>query len=178
MYGIKIGKTLRQPAATAEWPGEYHRLDVLLRPIAEQLRPLWWATGKVVYAFPPEWILEDGDGTPLSGPSMRAFDASFVPGAARPVARPGFLPTYARLVSGDWSALYGLTDDPAADRPLLDALGGLGFFVPAADILPMVSVVIRGIDWSYWEVFARDRGLIDAVHEHLRDVPGLKIELP
>jgi hypothetical protein len=175
MHGIKIGKSLREGTAS-KWPGEYAHLDVLLRPIAEHLRPLWWATEHAVYTMPPEWILEPGDGTLLSGPSARAFDASFVSDAPRPVAGPGFLPTYARVVSGDWSAIYGLAENPATDRPLLDTLGNLGFFAEPAAFPPAGSVVVRGIDWAYWEVFARDRGLIDAVQDYLRDVPGLRVE--
>ena len=62
MYGIKIGKTPGPTTAAPAWPEEYRRLDVLLQPVADQLRPLWWATGDAVYAFPPEWTL-DGKGT-------------------------------------------------------------------------------------------------------------------
>jgi len=168
MHGIKIGKAFR-----GEWPGEYRRLDVLVRPIAERLRSLWWATGDVVYGFPTEWILESGDGGFMSGPSMRAFDASFVSDVVRPVARPGFLPAYANMVSGDWSALYGFEDNPASDPKSLEALGDLGFFAEPVAFPAGVSVAIRGIDWAYWEVFARERGMIDAVYEELRDVEGL-----
>ena len=52
----------------------------------------------------------------------------------------------------------------------------IGWFAPATMFPASVSVVIRGIDWAYWEVFARAPGLVSALHGHVRAVPGLKAE--
>jgi hypothetical protein len=181
MLGVKIGKTLRRNNASV-WPDGYERLDMLLRPVADRLRPLWWATEHARYAFPTEWILERSDHgvddwQPLSGPSHQRFEGAFVPGTERAVAPPGFLPEFAGVVSGDWTMLYGLPNDPASDPPLLAALGRLGWFHPPNSFPPAVDVVVRGIDWAYWEVFARDERLITEVHDHLREVPGLSVQL-
>ncbi len=113
----------------------------------------------------------------LGGPSIQKFDSSFLPDVKPPVARLGFLPTFANAISGDWSILHGLIDDPSRNPKLLEALGRIGWFDPPTNFPPEISVSIRGIDWAYWEVFARDRNLIVAVHEHLKDVQGLKLEL-
>jgi len=180
VYGIRISKTLRTKN-TPVWPEGYSRLDVLLRPVEHALRRLWWATDRARYSFPPEWILEGSDEgaegwTPLSGQSYQSFDACFA--ATKPaVARPGFLPTYANVISGDWTLLYGLPNDPSGDFRLLAELDELDWFAPAARFPAAVSVVVRGIDWAYWEFFARDQAVFLAVHEQLKGVHGLKVEV-
>jgi hypothetical protein len=181
MFGLKIGKTLKENNASV-WPGEYHRLDVLLKPVEDDLRSLWWATDRTEFLFPAEWVVEgwsqeDRDWEPLSGSLYRNFKSFFNPGGGSAIAKPGFLPTFSKIVSGDWSILYGLSADPTSDKPLLDALAKLDWFASAKAFPESVSVVIRGIDWAYWEVFARDQRMIMAIHDHLRTVHGLSVEL-
>jgi hypothetical protein len=177
MFGIKIAK-IPPAQGPSKWPGQYHSLHVLLIPIAEALRPLWWVTEHLQYAFPPGWMSEQAQQPGvLSGPSFQNFDASFLPDIKPPVARPGFLPTFANTISGDWSVLHGLIDDPSHNTKLLEALGRVGWFDPPSNFPPEISISIRGIDWAYWEVFARNQKLVIALHEHLKDVPGLKVEL-
>jgi hypothetical protein len=59
----------------------------------------------------------------------------------------------------------------------LEALDHLDWFAPVTDFPSPVLVCIRGVDWAYWELFARDQTLVAAIHDHLRDVPGLTFEL-
>jgi hypothetical protein len=181
MFGIKIGKTLREGNASV-WPNGYHRLDVLLRPLADDLRPLWWATADARYDYPTQWITEGPDvggaaSEPVSRLQYRAFEDYFVADAVSPVTKPGFLPTFAHVVSGDWSVLCGLPSNPASDASLMCALERVGWFDAPQAFPPAVSVVIRGIDWAYWEIFTRDQRAIAALEQHLRGVHGLYVEL-
>jgi len=180
MVGIKVAKTHRKDNASL-WPAGFHGLDAILRPVEDAVRTLWWATEGAEYQFPAEWILEGSDQGrpdwgPLSGALMRRFDESFVPGALPPVAKPGFLPEFAHVVSGDWSILYGLPDDPTGDKAMLARLGRIDWFAPPTAFPATVSMVIRGIDWAYWELFARDRALITAVYDQVRRVDGLSFK--
>ena len=173
--GVKIYKTWRHEGASI-WPEGWHSLGKIVEPIGDQLRPLWWAAKWVRFAPPIEWVLSEEPAA--AGSRQLAYEQSLIlKDGAEVAAKPGFLPAFADIVSGDWSILYGVADNPADDPSLLDELERIDWFAPPTAFPSAVSVAIRGIDWAYWEVFSRQPGLISAVYRHVRDVPGLKAEL-
>lgn len=109
-------------------------------------------------------------------PNGLPADVDVVPDTDPRVAKPGYLPTFGAYVSGDWTILCGVPDDPSGDEPLLTSIKNMGWFDSPRTFPPAVSVVIRGVDWAYWDILARDHAVVSAVYEHLRRVEGLHLQ--
>jgi hypothetical protein len=180
MVGLKVGKL-------HGWPPGRQRLDAIMGPAAlSLLGENWWICDARHYALPVEWLIADAEEVHASqtgaqpaprDPRQASFDRAFVAHRGDlAIARPGFVPDFADLISGDWTVLYGTSANPADDPSLFSALSTLDpFFCTVSQLPTKVSAVIRGIDWAYWEV-AADEVVIQNVEWHLRGAKGIYIE--
>ena len=175
MTGIRISPRRERGATT------HHGLDRILDPVGGALRSLWWFVDVERWLIPPAWYASaevDEEGLVWRDPRGIAFEACFVSQPVESisvrVARPGFLPDFADIVSADWSYLCGMSFDPTT-RPGLASCCAANDRWFARPRHPSVSVVIRGIDAAYWELFAADPAVLETVSRQLADVRGIQV---
>ena len=110
------------------------------------------------------WIAQEGNGR-----STVTIDPNWI-------LEPGFVAAYARYVSDDWNSLYGFASAPDdwrgwRRRRFVGEAGERAAFLAAT-----VEVCFFGVDFAYWEFFARDGRFVERVHQGLRGLEGLRLE--
>src|SRR3712207_2914799 len=146
----------------------------LFSPIFPGLRGLSWITRHGAFQLPAAWFDESSfDETSerfTSGPCAEfEQDVSVISDATGDVrhgysSRSDLFPKYADAVSEDWNGIFGFR------APIDDPRAWLKGFYDARDRAAYVSVAevcFLNIDAAFWEFYAQDPQLIEALRSHL-----------
>jgi hypothetical protein len=198
MFGLRVVPIFRYPAELLG-PGEgpvrpaprlsAHQgseFSFYFGGILPRLSWLVWFADEDAFQFPLEWLFnEDAGGSdPFRDVEQRRTwiaqqgDRAGTRTVIDPnwILQPGFVQDYARFVSDDWNSLYGFGEPPANWRTWMKGRGRGELAARARFLEATIEVCFFSIDGAYWEVFARDRDLVEQVRQELGGVAGLRLE--
>src|SRR6185369_14927806 len=153
MHGLHI-KPRWQPAI----PAERRSFTAFFNPIFPQLAAFHWIYPDTIPFLGADNVFE------------RLVDSSCSEGYIPPDT---LLPKFAHFIEEDWMELCGFRQPPdvvAARRHLRESPTDYAWLSSVADIC------FFNVDGAWWEIYARDESLLEAVRRHLAGLHDITVQ--
>ncbi len=185
-HGPTVRKSIWAPAVNEPTPSGALVLSTasdfeeFFEPLYSEMSSYHWLIQGALFATPPVW--EQSYDEVLDRPRGPEIDEYFayqveVTDRNHPdllwVARPGFVPRYARYLVDDWCQLAGVAAWSGDAKDLLR-------LAEAEQIalwqLPMVEVWFKNVDAALWQFASKRAGLIERVAANLAQRADIRVE--